>query len=167
MFVTDHAANLDAPTRIGAKDLSFWPTVELAFKDVWFMVEVCRTNGSGEDITEDVRTLLFDSFSGVQQFALTLEENGDRLLHVDVVTPDFVNGTHGWKIDRLHKVWTAIDPLDPVLRPFVYETQSGNRYSGSLLGTKADDLFIESLIFELPNLDGTNYGIRPRDTSVS
>ena len=167
MFVTDHSAQIDAPTRIGAKEVSFWPTVELAFKDVWFMVEFCRTNGSGEEITKDVRTLLFDSFSGLQKFALTQEESGDRLLHVDVVTPDFVNRTHGWKIDRLYKVWTAIDPLDPVLRPFVYETQRGDRYSGSLLGTRVDDLFIESLIFELPNLSETNCGIRPRDTSIS
>lgn len=152
MFTTEKSNQYTPPFTGEDLTTSYWHATELAINKPWFIAKVLDTEGTGENTNEYGRTLLLSNIKQIRQLLEKPSDAMPRLLKVDIVTPDYVNGSQGWKIDRLIKVWSALEPQAELQRALVYETDSQVCYCESLLDTEIADLHVDTLIFELPNL---------------
>ncbi len=124
-----------------------WTAAELALQQTWFLVYFEQLDTSEEDGFGYGRTVLVTDFRSVEQLINIGPEDGILLKSVHILTPGHVNGTEGWKMDRLGVVWVGRDPNSEYIPMDVFETTSGERYSASFFGLSADELQIESMKF--------------------
>lgn len=155
MSTTGQICRFHTPTISGSKKRSNWMLTEPFFNQIWFIAEVRASSDANANCVKSSKTIFLSRFEQVQQIAETQPIQEHRLLYANIATPSYINGTPDWRVDRLTKVWSAIEPLMPSMRTLVYETCTGDRFSCSQFDSETKDLEIESLVIELPNLSNT------------
>ncbi|WP_041390629.1 hypothetical protein [Polaromonas sp. JS666] len=112
----------------------------------WFVVKILQTVVSeDEEETKMHRTMLFSGIGDVDDF---MRYKSGEVFIVDaafIVTPAHMNGTNGWKMDRLSAVWVAKEPRAPTQVAQIYETCEGVSYGISALETPVEELLNKTL----------------------
>lgn len=145
---------------------SHFSAAELALEVIWFVV-ACITSETHEGETYRFRRTLLLAYP--EQVRAFLEAESE-VIDIHIVTPNHVNGTAGWRMDLLTKVWNANEPKEKAAYTYVFETEAGHRYSNSAVGTPVEQLLVGDLFFELPvktPSTGTISNPHQADTSYS
>ena len=130
---------------------TYWTATEVSLQTVWFLMALRFVDHSSDKEPFDVgRTLLLSNFDQVAHF-LTLNDPDLSVDSAYIVTPGHINGSQGWAMDKLVKIWNAQEPDAKDQHVTVYETRSGKRYCNSILETPVNELANQSLLFELPS----------------
>ena len=104
MFITHKNAEISLGAYLGDDSIHYWQCVEQTTHCPWFYVKVGRQQGS-EVLASMV---LIPSISALDQL---LSEQGSDIWVIDVqlVSPAYLNGSDGWKMERLLEVREAVD----------------------------------------------------------
>ncbi|WP_180126875.1 hypothetical protein [Rhodoferax sp. BLA1] len=149
MFITNDTSLSPIHKIFGEVGDSYWTSTELALHQIWFLMALQVVDRNDAEPVEFGRTLLLSNLDQVAHF-LALDNPDLSVKSAYIVTPGHVNGSQGWAMDELVKIWNAQEPDATELHVTVYETVSGRSYCHSLLNTPVDKLTNQSLRFELP-----------------
>jgi hypothetical protein len=149
MFITNEACSSPILNALAGDGESHWTSVEVSIQKIWFLMSLRVVDRSDIEPFEYARTFLMSNFDQVAHF-LALDTPDLIVEAAYIVTPDHVNGSQGWAMDELIRVWNY--QADPAKRRvFVYEAISGKRYSDSSLTTSVNKSKLLTLEFELPS----------------
>lgn len=152
MFITNDVFRSPMSDLFGDAGCSYWPTVELGLQQMWFLMSVREAQQGDGEIFDITRTMFVSDFHYVEEFLEVYESKKEiRLKSLHVVTPEHINGTNGWAMDELAKVWAAQEPDEPTQNAMVFETKSGRRFTSSMLGTPVEAFSFDSLRFAAPS----------------
>lgn len=98
MFRTDTDAQIPWPKALGM----LWQRIELVSKLPYFLVSVHQPE-SEEDAAFHT-TLILSNIQAVLGIAEE-PENKFEVVRVDLLSPDYLNGSSGFKLDQLVEVW--------------------------------------------------------------
>jgi hypothetical protein len=98
MFRTDTDAQIPWPKALGM----LWQRIELVSQLPYFLVTVHQPES--EEDAEFNTTLLFSNIQAVLGVAEE-PENTFEVVRVDLLSPDYLNGSSGFKLDQLVEVW--------------------------------------------------------------
>jgi hypothetical protein len=141
MFLTNNFYRSKLSNYLHDEDETYWHAAQVVHNQPWFVVKIIQTIAlDNEEKTLTHRTILFSSIGDVDE--LMQDETSDRFTvdSVSIVTPSYMNGTKGWKMECLRAVWTAKEPLVPTQAVQIYETVEGSFYSTSALETPVEKL---------------------------
>lgn len=97
-----------------------WGYVIHWHESTWFHVEVAgESEGQVIFATESEQWLPLTRSSGSQ---------GLRVRAVSLVSPPWVNGSDGWKLERLNEIWRGREPLNSDSEAEIYVVTGGARY---------------------------------------
>ena len=120
MFITDASAHQPFMSRLLGNGKDAWRAVGLTAPREWFYVSYTLSTPKG-NLAE---TALIANPAGELLEFLDQEDEGVSALSVQLVTPPFLNGSGGWKMEPLIRVWKK--PSDPLAH--VYEVDGGQHY---------------------------------------
>jgi len=140
MFITHKPAEIFLDAHLGDDSTQCWQYVEQTTHCPWFYVKVGRRQGS-EALTSMV---MLPSISALEQL---LNEQGADIwvLDVQLVSPTYLNGSDGWKMERLLEVRETMDDLSKEAA-YVYTLEGGHIYTEAL-GASTSDLQNPRIIF--------------------
>ncbi len=98
MFRTDTDAQIPWPKALGM----LWQRIELVSKLPYFLVTLHQPER--EEDAEFHTTFLFSNIQAVLGVAEE-PENTFEVVRVDLLSPDYLNGSNGFKLDQLVEVW--------------------------------------------------------------
>lgn len=141
MLVTYAQAEVPLALLVGNSDVRHWRYAELAFNCVWFYVSI----GYVQSGPQRQSTLLMTE---LREFEQLLSDCG-KFLWIDdvmVVSPGNLNGSGGWKMERLVALEEAVDKKTAQLS-YIYSLECGKHY---VEGTFADksNLSVERVIYK-------------------
>lgn len=140
MFITHKPAEIFLSAYLGDDSTQYWQYVEQTTHCPWFYVRVGRQQGS-EALTSMV---MLPSISALEQ--LLNEQGADIwLLDVQLVSPAYLNGSDGWKMERLLEVRETADDMSEEAA-YVYCLEGGHIYSETV-GSSTSDLHNPRIIF--------------------
>jgi hypothetical protein len=140
MFITHKPAEIFLGAYLGDDSTQYWQYVEQTTHCPWFYVKVGRQQGS-ETLTSMV---LIPSISALEQ--LLNEQGADiRLSDVQLVSPGYLNGSDGWKMERLLELRETVDDIRAGA-VYVYSLEGGHIYTEDL-GSCSSDLQSPRIIF--------------------
>ena len=140
MFITHKPAEIFLSAYLGDDSIQYWQYVEQTTHCPWFYVKVGRQQG-----TETLNSMvLIPSISVLEQL---LNEQGENiwLLDVQLVSPAYLNGSEGWKMERLLEVCETVDDISEEAA-YVYSLEGGHIYTEAL-GSCRSDLQSPRIIF--------------------
>lgn len=149
MFITNDAFRSPIHNAFADVGDSYWTSAEVSLHSIWFLIALRFVDRSNKEPFEFGKTLLLSNLEQVAHF-LTLDDPDLSVGSAHIVTPGHVNGSQGWAMDELTKIWNAQEPDATQQQVTIYETLSGRRYSNSCLETPVNELTNQSLLFELP-----------------
>lgn len=140
MFITHKQAEIFLDAYLGDDSTQYWQYVEQTTHCPWFYVKVGRRQGS-EALTSMV---MLPCISALEQ--LINEQGADIwVLDVQLVSPTYLNGSDGWKMERLLEVRETVDDLSKEAA-YVYSLEGGHIYIEAL-GASTSDLQNLRIIF--------------------
>lgn len=140
MFITHKPAEIFLGAYLGDDSTRYWQYVEQTTHCPWFYVRVGRQQG-GEALTSMV---MLASVSALEK--LLNEQGADIwLLDVQLVSPAYLNGSDGWKMERLLEVREMVDNTSEEAA-YVYSLEGGHTYTEAL-GSSTSDLQNPRIIF--------------------
>ena len=149
MFITNKANRVLMPTIFATGGDEFWKTVELSLHNCWYLLSVSQQDPDDPEIVAN-RTLFLHDFVQFEQI-LGWGSTAEFSVEVaQIITPSHLNGGDTWAMDRLTKVWSAIEPDETAHNVAIFETTSGRIYTDSWLRTPPEKLLEKKLQFELP-----------------
>lgn len=148
MFITNEAHRSPIPKIFGVDGDEFWSTVELALHHAWFILSISQRDPDDEEFAVG-RTLLLHNFEQVKQVLSWSNSPKISTEYVQIVTPSHINGSQTWAMDRLKKVWSALEPDESAQKVNIFETASGCIYTDSWVRTAHDQLIDRKLILDL------------------
>ncbi len=125
---------------------SHFSAVELAIDAIWFVVTSTETESIEGETYKLQRTWLLSHPLQLRTFL----EAGNEVNDILIVTPSYANGSDGWRMDRLSRVWHANEPDDNVANTYVFETSTGRRFSNSAARTPVEDMVVGSMFLQMP-----------------
>ncbi|WLG83689.1 hypothetical protein PSH97_21690 [Pseudomonas cucumis] len=141
MFITHKPAEIFLGAYLGDDATQYWQYVEQTTHCPWFYVKVGRRQGS-EALT---RMVLIPSISALEQ--LLNEQGADIwLLDVQLVSPAYLNGGDGWKMEKLLEMRETVDDIREAA--YVYSLEGGHFYTEAL-GACRSDLKSPRIIFSV------------------
>ena len=151
MFITNDAHKSKLSGLMAGSHETYWNAVELSLNIPWFFVELNQTeSGNDSESIEFGRTLLLTNIEDVENL-LKLQKSALFVVEaVHVVTPKYINGTEGWRMDQLESIWIGKEPNEPSLMVDVFQVRGGVRYARSYSDTPADGLIDPVLRFQIP-----------------
>lgn len=140
MFITHKNAEISLGAYLGDDSTQYWQCVEQTTHCPWFYVKVGRQQGS-EVLASMV---LIPSISALEQL---LSEQGPDIWLIDVqlVSPAYLNGSDGWRMERLLEVREAVDDTNDGAS-CVYSMEGGHIYIEDL-GSSRSTLHSSRTIF--------------------
>lgn len=136
MFETRPSSEIPIPQTLGG-DSKFWTHVQLHLHMPWFYLIV--GGGMSSEIILATRP--------EQWVGLSEALPGRRIEKIHLVSPGWLNGSDGWKMEPLRQLWTATDQeSDSAVTIYVVET--GARYIDSLSCASEERLVNTMLMFE-------------------
>lgn len=132
MFITHKQAAIHLGAYLGDDSTQYWQYVEQTTHCPWFYVKIGRRHGS-ETLASMV---LLPSISALEQL---LDEQGAEiwLLDVQLVSPAYLNGSEGWKMERLLEVRETLDDMS-VRTAYVYSLEGGHVYTEDVGSGRSD-----------------------------
>ncbi|MBC3234150.1 hypothetical protein [Pseudomonas lurida] len=126
MFITHKPTEIFLGAYLGEDIIQYWQYVEQTTHCPWFYVKVGRQQG-----TETLNSMvLIPSISALEQ--LLNEQGADIwLLDVQLVSPAYLNGGEGWKMERLLEVRETVDDISEEAA-YVYSLEGGHIYTEAL-----------------------------------
>ncbi|HEB92837.1 MAG TPA: hypothetical protein ENI94_05095 [Gammaproteobacteria bacterium] len=73
-----------------------------------------------------------------------------KILQVDLVSPKYMNGASGWKMEPLKEIWQAEEPYNKGQPAYVFVLSSNTKYVHSALDTPELELIDKKVIFLAP-----------------
>ncbi|VVM54297.1 hypothetical protein [Pseudomonas fluorescens] len=140
MFITHKPAEIFLGAYLGEDIIQYWQYVEQTTHCPWFYVNVGRQQG-----TQKLNSMvLIPSISALEQ--LVNEQGADIwLLDVQLVSPAYLNGSEGWKMERLLEVRETVDDISEEAA-YVYSLEGGHIYTEAF-GASTSDLQNARIIF--------------------
>ncbi|AZD23811.1 3-oxoacyl-ACP synthase, KASII [Pseudomonas chlororaphis subsp. aurantiaca] len=123
MFRTHDADMLGLPGMFGAGQCQ-WHQVSRVLRTHWYHVTV---QAKHEGRTTEV-VLMIDSEPRLQQVLIS-QDDETIITDVQVVTPAHMNGTEGWRMEKLTKVTLGEDQNECVV--CLLEVETGSKYHSS------------------------------------
>jgi hypothetical protein len=122
MFVTYRQAEMPMGMLFGNENELHWRYVELSLRCPWFYTTIGYVSG-GDSFT---KTLLIPSPPELERL---LSEQHDRMWveEVMLVSPGYMNGSDGWKMERLQELRVDVDDRDGYSN-YVHVIEGGNCY---------------------------------------
>lgn len=148
MFITNEAHRSPILKIFGVDGDEFWKTVELALHHSWFILSIKQQDPDDEEFAAG-RTLLIDNFEQVKHVLGWCNSPTISTEYVQIVTPSHINGSQTWAMDRLTKVWSALEPDESAQHVNIFETTSGCTYTDSWMRTPPHQLLDRKLILDL------------------
>lgn len=140
MFITHKPAEIFLGAYLGDDSTQYWQYVEQTTHCPWFYARVGRQQGS-EALTSMV---MLPSISALEQ--LLNEQGADIwLLDIQLVSPAYLNGSDGWKMERLLGGCETVDDLSEEA-VYMYSLEGGHIYTEAL-GASTSDLQNPRIIF--------------------
>lgn len=140
MFITHKPAEIFLGAYLGDDSTQYWQYVEQTTHCPWFYARVGRQQGS-EALTSMV---MLPSISALEQ--LLNKQGADIwLLDIQLVSPAYLNGSDGWKMERLLGVCETVDDLSEEA-VYMYSLEGGHIYTEAL-GFSTSDLQNPRIIF--------------------
>ena len=140
MFATHETARL--PNLLASKGVNQWSFVAVMLNHYWLHITYVVDHGEDGRFTE---TLMSSSIS--QLLELTEQANLE-VIFVDLVSPDYMNGTERWKMEALREIWLCSSDKFPKQKVYVFQLESGVRYE-DIRPTATTDYHENELIFSL------------------
>lgn len=136
MLVTYAQAEVPLALLTGNSDVRHWRYAELSFCSIWLFASTGYIR-SGQTRQS---TLLMPE---LREFEQLLDDCGDHLWIEDVmvVSPDHINGSGGWLMERLTELEEAVDERSGQLS-YIYTVQSGTKY---IEGSFSENSTLETL----------------------
>jgi len=150
MFITNDAFLSPIHNAFAGAGDSYWSSTEVSLQTIWFLMALRVVDRSDKVPFEFERTVLLSNHDQIAHF-LTLDDPDLSVNSAYIVTPGHVNGSRGWAMEELIKIWNAQEPDETEQYVAVYETVSRKRYCNSFLETPVNELTNLSLLFELPS----------------
>ncbi|MCP1445504.1 hypothetical protein J3D54_004636 [Pseudomonas sp. GGS8] len=140
MFITYKPAEIFLGAYLGDDSTQYWQYVEQTTHCPWFYVRVGRQQGS-EALTSMV---MLPCISALEQ--LLTEQGADIwLLDVQLISPAYLNGSDGWKMERLLELRETMDDMSAGAA-YVYSLEGGHIYTEDL-GSGRSNLQRPRIIF--------------------
>lgn len=140
MFITHKPAEIILGAYLGDDSTQYWQYVEQTTYCPWFYVRVGRQQGS-EVLTSMV---MLPSISAFEQ--LLNEQGADIwLIDVQMVSPAYLNGGDGWRMERLLEVRETVAETSEEAA-YLYSLEGGHIYTEAL-GSSRSDLQNPRIIF--------------------
>jgi hypothetical protein len=126
MFITHKPAEIFLGAYLGDDSTQYWQYVEQTTHCPWFYVTVGRQQG----IEALASVVMLPSISALEQL---LNEQGPDiwLLDVQLVSPAYLNGSDGWKMERLLEVRETVNDMSAEAC-YVYSLEGGHVYTEDL-----------------------------------
>lgn len=140
MFITYKPAEIFLSAYLGDGSTQYWQYVEQTTHCPWFYVRVGRQQ-DGEALTSMV---MLPSISALEQL-LSGQGAATWVLDVQLVSPAYLNGSDGWKMERLLEVRETVDDMSEEAA-YVYSLEGGHIYS-EIVGSSTSDLKNPRIIF--------------------
>lgn len=151
MFLTRTAFRSPVSNLFCERDETVWTATELALQQTWFLAYFEQFQTPEDEEFACGRTMLFADFNGVEQLINVGPESGIHLKAVHILTPGHVNGTDTWKMHQVGVVWSSREPHAQYIPMDVFETTTGEIYSASFTGAKADDFQLLAVKYKFTN----------------
>lgn len=139
MFATNPALRLEIPSAL--LNLDVWDSLEFVMLEP---VLVVTTSQRTEDGIHASRTFL----AKARHLESMRRSRKLRVKTVDLISPSRVNGSGGWKLDRLKEVWKCRDVAE-TQTCWLFSTESGSEFSDSLHGCPPSALVRELCVFSV------------------
>lgn len=137
LFATNPALRLDVHSALLGADV--WDSLEIV------MVEPVLLVTTSQPIEDDIRASR--AFLVKAQHLATMRRSKEvRIDTVDLLSPARVNGTAGWRLDRLNEVWKCRDPDDTHIA-WLFCLASGAKFCDSPVNDPPSKLVREQCVF--------------------
>lgn len=143
LFATNPALKLEVPSAI--LDTDVWDSLEIVVLEPVLVVT------ASQKIEHGVHTSR--TFLAKARHLATMGESRDvRIETVDLMSPARVNGSAGWRLDRLNAVWKCRDPDDTHIA-WLFCSASGAKFCDSPVNDPPSKLVREQCVFsaEVPS----------------
>ncbi|UIN53876.1 hypothetical protein [Pseudomonas kribbensis] len=140
MFITHKPAEIFLSAYLGDGTTQYWQYVEQTNHCPWFYVSV----GRQQDAEALTSMVMLPSISAFEK--LLNEQGADIwLLDAQLVSPAYLNGSDGWKMERLLEVRETVGDTSEEAA-YVYSLEGGHIYTETL-GSSTSDLQNPRIIF--------------------
>lgn len=137
MFETRPSSEISIPEALGG-DSRFWAYVQLHLHLPWFYLIV-----GGAMSSEIVLATRAEQWLGFDD-----AYPGRRIESIQLVSPGWLNGSVGWKMEPLCQLWSATHKGSGA-EATIYVVETGARYIDSLGSTSVEDELVDTvLMFE-------------------
>lgn len=126
MFST-HVSNRHPMAMFNPPGEDRWNAVEVALHMPFFWVQFGQKETPDDDL-EIVRTWLLSTSVELESLLAQHQRQEVQLKTVSLVTPGYINGSDGWKLEPLKAIWSCVSASTPELSIGLYEVESGHRY---------------------------------------
>ncbi|MCB8746999.1 hypothetical protein LHU53_08775 [Rhodoferax sp. U2-2l] len=151
MFITRSTYQSPVSAMFASSGEQIWDAAELALQQIWFVVNL----GVIEDVEDEftrVSTILVSDFKSIEPLLQSGQASNTKLISVQIVTPDHVNGSRNWQMERLRAVWQGHEMFEDQSIPTeIFETMSGKKYPGRFCSISVEELACSNLMYQLPN----------------
>ena len=147
MFETMNSDEITMQPMFLAYGARRWDSVNLVIKTQWFFVEY-RTKNKDESELLDYKFL-----ANTKQISEMLLIDHYQIVNVYLGSPDYINGSDSWKMEKIKEIWEASlknDELDP--RGRIYVLADGREYVHSYVTMDKNDFTKKELLFDSKTL---------------
>ena len=147
MFETVDSAEAKMPSIFLPNGKRIWSNVSLSMHIQWFYV-IYKTEY--EDNTE-LQNVIF--LTRDEQIVEMLSLEKCEILEVYLVSPNYINGSDCWKMEKIKEIWEAKLKNDVDTRGRIYVLEDGREYMHSYLTMNSEDFTKKELLIEIKNID--------------
>ena len=126
MFSTQDDVDAGIPDFYENSGFRLWKCIRKHMFTCWFQVTY---RVAGEDMHE-----IYFMHSVMDVLSFTKLEDV-KIIEVYVISPDYLNGSQGWKMERLREILVAEEPLVDGQPAYVYVVDQNTRYVDSEIQT--------------------------------
>ena len=144
MFETIESTEAVMPSMFSSPEKHVWWSMHLNTHRQWFYLIYQTQDNNGSELTN----VIF--LTRAKQIAEMLLIKDCHILEVYLVSPGYINGSNGWKMDKIKEVWRARirnDEFDMSARIFILDNNT--EYMHSYYTTDNDSFTKEELIFKI------------------
>jgi len=146
MFQTNKAAEVIIPIELSNNEIQAWDYVQYRLHMYWLQV----TYGIVNDDSEESHNTIF--LTHLEHLTQLKSCSGITFYDVYLVSPNYMNGGKGWKMETLKEIHMGYEPdSEYEQESHVFVLDNGNRYVHSYMNSEEDDLTRKELIFETVN----------------
>lgn len=169
MFLTNELDRALIPDCLKNNLENYWYNVQLVTNEPWYLVQVWHsiveageTTAVGSKSTVKVNPtpaeddesadeppmnyiLFCANIGAVSKLHEVRKGIRTNITAVFIGTPGYVNGSGGWRMDRLASVWSASELSGDSIPVEIYETAEGVRYSNTRINLPLAELDVASM----------------------